>query len=110
VQNYIHIGAVGSQSLQVVIKFKILFFVTKLTEVQILYFSLLSKISFFLKKSPMCSTGSKVDISDGKCFAVGMYNGFTGEFAVKLSSFHNFFILHCWVLWTQRVIFWSSFC
>jgi hypothetical protein len=42
-QNYIHIGAVGNQSQQVVIKFKILFFVTKLTEVQILYFSLLSK-------------------------------------------------------------------
>jgi len=68
VQNYIHIGAVGNQSLQVVIKCKILFFVTKLTEVQILYFYLLSKISFFLKKSPMCSTGSKVYIWWWKIF------------------------------------------
>lgn len=104
VQNYIHIGAVGNQSLHMVIKFKILFFfVTRLTEVQILCFSLLSKISFFLKKSLMCSTGIKFIFDDGKYFTVGMYNGFTGEFAIKLSSFHSFFVLHCCVLWTQKI-------
>jgi hypothetical protein len=60
VQNDIRIGAVGNQRLQVVIKFRILFFVTKLTEVQILCFYLLSKVSFFLKKSLMCSARNKV--------------------------------------------------
>jgi len=95
VQNYIHIGTVGNQRLQMVIKFKIIFFVTKLTEVQILYFSLLSKISFFLKNLPCVLQAVKFIFDDGKYFTIGIYNGFTGEFAVKLSSFLNFFILHC---------------